>query len=98
MVLGDVDYSVSIDCRLNIESNVRYRLIFQISKFQTHTMLAAYKCFASGVSLLVYAVATFALSKPSDLSPITMRGIPPPPGFNVLVSFTYWLVYQLILR
>jgi len=56
-------------------------------------MLVAYKCFASGVSLLVYAVATFALSKPSDLSPITVRGIPPPPGFNVLVSFTYLLVY-----
>ena len=35
-------------------------------------MLAAYKCFASGVSLLVYAVATFALSKPSDLSPIAV--------------------------
>ena len=30
MVLGDVDYSVNIDCRLNIESNVRCRLIFLI--------------------------------------------------------------------
>ena len=73
-------------------------LIFQISKFQIHTMLAAYKCFASGISLLVYAVATFALSKLSDLSPITVRGISPPPGVNVLVLFTYLLVYQLILR
>ena len=63
-------------------------------------MLAAYKCFASGFSLLVYAVTTFALqvSKPSDLSPITVRGISPPPGVNVLVLFTYLLVYQLILR